>query len=77
MYGPHVRAFTPDGTVVTSISFLAYGTNKFGVKVPCGDLANDGSHQIDIAAQGFSCHRAHDPLVVDFNRIGPVAGLFQ
>jgi hypothetical protein len=46
VYGPHVRGFTPDGTALPSVSFLAYGTNKWGVNVACGDIDNDGQEEI-------------------------------
>ena len=49
IYGPHVRGWNVDGAVVTAIStvsFLAYGTNKFGVNVSCGDLDGDGMDEI-------------------------------
>ena len=46
VYGPHVRAFTPEGASIGSISFLAYGTNKWGVNVACGDVDNDGMDEI-------------------------------
>jgi hypothetical protein len=46
VYGPHVRGFTPDGTAIGTISFLAYGTNKWGVNVACGDVDNDGRDEI-------------------------------
>ncbi len=46
VYGPHVRGFTPDGAAISTISFLAYGTNKYGVNVACGDLDNDGKDEI-------------------------------
>jgi len=46
IYGPHVRAFTTDGTAIPGISFLAYGTHKFGVNVACGDIDGDGHDEI-------------------------------
>jgi len=46
VYGPHVRGFTIDGTPLAGLSFLAYGTNKFGVNVACGDLDGDGYDEI-------------------------------
>ena len=33
IYGPHVRGFAVDGTPQPGLSFLAYGTNKYGVKI--------------------------------------------
>jgi len=46
VYGPHVRGFLPDGTPLPGVSFLAYGTNKWGVNVAAGDLDNDGYDEI-------------------------------
>ena len=46
MFGPHVRGFDSDGTPLPGISFLAYGTNKFGANVACGDLDADGFDEI-------------------------------
>ncbi len=42
VFGPQVRAFSSTGTAVTGASFLAYGTNKYGVNVTAGDLDGDG-----------------------------------
>jgi len=49
VYGPHVRGWNVDGGAVAAIptlSFLAYGTNKFGVNVSCGDVDGDGIDEI-------------------------------
>jgi serine protease len=46
IYGPHVRGFEMDGTPLAGLSFLAYGTNKWGVNVAAGDLDNDGYDEI-------------------------------
>jgi parallel beta-helix repeat protein len=46
VFGPHVRCFRPDGTVVDNAGFLAYGTNKYGVKVAAGDIDGDGFDEI-------------------------------
>jgi len=49
VFGPHVRGWNADGGTVTAIpavSFLAYGTNKFGVNVACGDIDGDGMAEI-------------------------------
>jgi hypothetical protein len=43
---PLVRAFTGYGTLVPDLSFTAYGVNKFGVNVSCGDLDGDGDDEI-------------------------------
>jgi len=46
VFGPHVRGFKADGTPLPWVSFLAYGTHKFGVNVACGDLDGDGGDEI-------------------------------
>jgi len=46
IFGPHVRGFTIDGTPLPGVSFLAYGTNKWGVNVASGDLDGDGYDEI-------------------------------
>ena len=46
IYGPHVRGFTPTGSPIAELNFLAYGTNKFGVNVVCGDLTGNGRDEI-------------------------------
>jgi len=46
VFGPHVRCFEPDGAVVHNAGFLAYGTNKYGVKVAAGDVDGDGIDEI-------------------------------
>jgi predicted outer membrane repeat protein len=46
MYGPHVRGFDVDTTPLPGLSFLAYGTNKFGVNIAAGDFDGDGFDEI-------------------------------
>ena len=46
IYGPHVIGYRFDGTPLPGLSFLAYGTNKYGVNVAAGDLDNDGFDEI-------------------------------
>jgi len=49
VYGPHVRGWNVDGGAVTAmpgVSYLAYGTDKFGVNVTCGDVDGDGIEEI-------------------------------
>jgi len=50
VFGPHVRAFRIDefGSIipVPGVSFLAYGTNKWGVNVACGDIDGDSCDEI-------------------------------
>jgi len=46
VFGPHVRGFTAGGIPVPGVSFLAYGTNKYGVNVCCGDIDGDGYDEL-------------------------------
>ena len=50
VFGPHVRGWNFDDststTAIPALSFLAYGTNKFGVNVACGDVDGDGIDEI-------------------------------
>ena len=49
VYGPHVRGWNVDGgaaTAMPGVSYLAYGTPKFGVNVACGDIDGDGCCEI-------------------------------
>ena len=49
VFGPHVRGWNYDGTVLTPIakvSFFAYGTLKYGVNVAAGDVEADGYGEI-------------------------------
>ena len=49
VFGPHVRAFNYDGAAlapIAAVSFFAYGTNRFGVRVACGDIDGDGMDEI-------------------------------
>ena len=50
VFGPHVRAWNYDDgkevTPIAGVSFLAYGTNKYGVNVACGDIDGDGFDEI-------------------------------
>ncbi len=46
IYGPHVRGFTVTGTPLPGLSFLAYGTSKYGVNVSSGDIDGDGYAEI-------------------------------
>jgi len=46
IYGPHVRGFEMDGTPISNVSFLAYGTNKYGVNVAAGDIDGDGVDEV-------------------------------
>ncbi len=46
VFGPHVRSFCVSGAPTPGVSFLAYGTNKYGVNVAAGDLDGDGWDEI-------------------------------
>ncbi len=49
MYGPHVRGWTLSGDQVVplgNVSFLSYGTRRWGVNVACGDIDGDGFDEI-------------------------------
>ena len=50
VFGPHVRGWGWDGpggvTPLPGLSFLAYGTHRFGVNVACGDIDGDGREEI-------------------------------
>ncbi len=46
IFGPHVRGFSPNGTPVDGLNFMAYGTLKFGVNVAAGDIDGDGKDEI-------------------------------
>ncbi len=46
VFGPHVRGFEVQGDPMPGLSFLAYGTNKYGVNVAAGDLDGDGRDEI-------------------------------
>ena len=46
VFGPHVRAFNGEGKPLSAVSFIAYGTRKYGVNVTAGDLDRDGFDEI-------------------------------
>ena len=46
IFGPHIRAFRSDGTVVAKINFFAYGTLKFGANVASGRVDVDAYDEI-------------------------------
>lgn len=46
IYGPHTRGFGADGTPLPGRSFLAYGTNRFGVNVTAGNIDADACDEI-------------------------------
>jgi len=62
VYGPHVRAWNYDGGILQNIrrvSFLAYSTNRFGVKVTAGDVDGDGYDEIVTGAGPGMIFNAH------------------
>ena len=46
VFGPHVRGFDVQGSAVPGVSFLAYGTPRWGVNVAAGDIDGDGVDEI-------------------------------
>jgi hypothetical protein len=49
IYGPHVRGWDVGGggaSAMPGVSFLAYGTNRYGVNISCGDIDGDGIDEI-------------------------------
>ena len=46
VFGPHARGFDDNGTPLPGLSFMAYGTNKYGVNIAAGDLDADGFDEI-------------------------------
>jgi len=46
VFGPHVRGFTAAGAPVAGVSFLAYGTPRWGVNAAAGDIDGDGYDEI-------------------------------
>jgi len=67
VFGPHVRGFGMDGTPVPGFSYLAYGTNKYGVNVAAGDIDNDGYDEI---VTGAGPGAVFGPHVRGWNRDG-------
>ena len=56
IFGPHVRGWNVDGGMAEAMpgsSWMAYGTNRMGVKVACGDLDGDGIDEV-VTAPGPS-----------------------
>jgi hypothetical protein len=46
VFGPHVRGWTSEGNALPNVSFLAYGSNRFGVNVAAADIDGDGMDEI-------------------------------
>ncbi len=79
VYGPHVRGWNVDGnpsvSAIPGVSYFAYGTNRFGVNVSCGDVDGDG---IDEIVTGAGPGAVFGPHVrgwnYDDNAIAPLPG---
>jgi hypothetical protein len=75
---PHVRGFTVSGGPLPGLSFLAYGTRKFGVNIASGDLDRDGVDEL-ISGAGpgavFGPHIRAFSYDRDLNWIVPVPGV--
>ncbi len=66
VFGPHVRGWNcfitssdPHTDPIPGVSFMAYGTNKFGVEVTCGDVDGDGMEEIITAPGPSALFPAH------------------
>jgi hypothetical protein len=62
VFGPHVRGWNVDGgpaSAIPAVSFLAYGTNRMGVQVTCGDMDDDGIDELLTAPGPSSYFGAH------------------
>ena len=46
LYGPQIRGFTAQGTVLSKLNFYGYGTLRYGAQVAGGDIEPDGHHEI-------------------------------
>ena len=76
VFGPQVRAFTSTGTAVTGASFLAYGTNKYGVNVSAGDLDGDGRDEFVTGAGPGAVYGPHvRGFSLDGAVVSPVPGV--
>ncbi len=77
VFGPHVRCFEPDGSIIPNAGFLAYGTNRYGVNVAAGDVDGDGNDEI---ITGAGPGDVFGPHVRGWNRDGgpetmPIPGI--
>ncbi len=76
IYGPHVRGFEGNGTPLPGLSFLAYGTNKWGVNVAIGDLNGDGGGEIISGAGPGAVFGPHvRAFSYDGSSVSPVSGV--
>ncbi|MFN7975493.1 MAG: PKD domain-containing protein [Acidobacteriota bacterium] len=74
VFGPHVRGFNYDGAALAAIakvSFVAFGTLKYGVNVDAGDVDSDGFAEI-VASPGPSA--AFGATVRGFDYDGATVG---
>jgi hypothetical protein len=76
-FGPHVRGFRINGSVLQGLGFMAYGTRKFGVLVSASDIDGDGYDEI---VTGAGPGAVFGPHVRAFNyddagSVTPVAGV--
>jgi hypothetical protein len=68
IFGPHVRAFEGDGTPVSYVSFLAYGTNRWGVNVAAGNIGRIyAAEELDEIITGAGPGAVFGPHVRAFN----------
>ena len=80
VFGPHVRAWNFDGSgntaSIPAVSFMAYGTHKYGVNVACGDLDGDGFDEIITGPGPGSSFAAHiRGWNYDGEEVNPMAGV--
>ncbi len=76
VFGPHVRAFEADASPLPGLSFMAYGTNKFGVLVAGGDLDGDGRDEIVTGAGPGAVFGPHvRGFSYDGSSVTPVPGV--
>jgi len=76
IYGPHVRGFDGTGTPRPGLSFLAYGTNKFGVNAAIGDLDGDGGGEIVTGAGPGAVFGPHvRAFSYNGSTVAPVSGV--
>jgi len=78
VFGPHVRGWNVDNAssaAIPAVSYFAYGTQKYGVRVSCGDVDGDGIDEI-ITAPGPSS--LFGPHIRGWNydgaAVAPIAG---
>jgi len=76
VFGPHVRGFARSGHPLPWLSFLAYGTNKYGVNVAAGDLDGDETDAIVTGAGPGAVFGPHvRGWTIDGSGAHPLAGV--